>query len=127
MKVYFLFLENSFYIFLLAWKKFKDYEKSFEQRTTVIQHIPKLNMNETDIQQYFSSDYKSNKSSPIQSTNIISSTIIIKSNDDIQNSVDDNQKTKKERLREEKIIDTVHFDKDNEEFNDEKTEQYVDK
>ncbi len=84
-------------------------------------------MNETDIQQYFSSDYKSNKSSPIQSTNIISSTIIIKSNDDIQNSVDDNQKTKKERLREEKIIDTVHFDKDNEEFNDEKTEQYVDK
>jgi hypothetical protein len=127
MKVYFLFLENSFYIFLLAWKKFKDYEKSFEQRTTVIQHIPKLNMNETDIQQYFSSDYKSNKSSPIQSTNVISSTIIIKSNDDIQNSVDDNQKTKKERLREEKIIDTVHFDKDNEEFNDEKTEQYVDK
>jgi hypothetical protein len=127
MKVYFLFLENSFYIFLLAWKKFKDYEKSFEQRTTVIQHIPKLNMNETDIQQYFSSDYKSNKSSPIQSTNVISSTIIIKSNDDIQNSVDDNQKTKKERLREEKIIDTVHFDKDNEEFNDEKTEQYIDK
>ncbi len=122
-----MFLENSFYIFLLAWKKFKDYEKSFEQRTTVIQHIPKLNMNETDIQQYFSSDYKSNKSSPIQSTNVISSTIIIKSNDDIQNSVDDNQKTKKERLREEKIIDTVHFDKDNEEFNDEKTEQYIDK
>jgi len=123
----FFVFQKSFDIFLLAWKKFKDCEKFFQQRTTVIQHIPKLNMNETDIQQYFSSDYKSNKSSPIQSTNVISSTIIIKSYDDIQNSVDDNQKTKKERLREEKIIDTVHFDKDNEEFNDEKTEQYIDK
>jgi len=113
--------------FVLTWKKFKDCEKSFQQRTTIIQNIPKLNINETDIQQYFSLDSKSNKSSPIQSTNIISSTIIIQTNNDKQNSIDDHQKTTKERLREEKFIDTIHFDKDNEEFNNEKTEQIVEK
>ncbi|CAF2647438.1 unnamed protein product [Rotaria sp. Silwood2] len=39
-----------------AVEKFRDYEKRFEQRTTVINNIPKLFMKNIDIQQYFSFD-----------------------------------------------------------------------
>jgi hypothetical protein len=36
--------------------KFQDYEKRFQQRTTNIQNIPKLYMNDIDINRYFSID-----------------------------------------------------------------------
>jgi predicted phage tail protein len=124
LKFFISFFFVKFSIFLLAWKKFKDYEKKFEQRPTAIRNIPKLHMNEMDVEQYFSSDYKSTKSSPTPSTIVISSTVT--TNDDKYDPIDDNQLTKKEILRRKKIIETVHIDKDNEELNDEKTEQNVD-
>jgi hypothetical protein len=39
-----------------AVEKFQDYEKRFQQRTTTIQNIPKLYMNDFDINRYFSID-----------------------------------------------------------------------
>jgi hypothetical protein len=108
----------------LAWKKLQNYEKTFQQRSTVIQRIPKLHMNEMDIEQYFSSNFKPTKPSPIQSTIIITPTTV---DDDKQDAIDDTLMTKKERIRQAKPIETVHIDRDNEELNNEKTEPIVDK
>ncbi|CAF4014712.1 unnamed protein product [Rotaria sordida] len=107
-----------------AWKKFKDYEKNFQQRSTLIQRIPKLHMNELDIENFFSSDYKINKSS-IQSTNIVK-TPVITTDDNNKQDFDDNdiQMTKKELLRQEKNIESGYTDDDNEEVNYEKKEDY---
>jgi hypothetical protein len=54
------YLNNKKKIFLFdyfqALEKFRDYEKHFEQRTTLIRNIPKIYTNDIDINQYFSID-----------------------------------------------------------------------
>jgi hypothetical protein len=42
--------------FFQALDKFQDYEKHFQQRTIIIQKLPKLYMHDIDINQYFSID-----------------------------------------------------------------------
>ncbi|CAF0937122.1 unnamed protein product [Rotaria sordida] len=107
-----------------AWKKFKDYEKNF-QRSTLIQHIPKLHMNELDIENFFSSDHKINKPST-QSTIIVKTPVITTDDNNNKQDFDDNdiQMTKKELLRQEKNIESGYADDDNEEVNYEKKEDY---
>jgi hypothetical protein len=106
----------------LAWKKFKDYEKQFQQRTLAIHEIPKLHINESDIEQLFSADYKTKKPSiqpTVVQTSIISTTLTV--NDDEQDNV---IMTNKERLRKGKVIESAIMDKDDndtEDFNHEKT------
>ncbi|CAF0906757.1 unnamed protein product [Rotaria sordida] len=107
-----------------AWKKFKDYEKNF-QRSTLIQHIPKLHMNELDIENFFSSDHKIKKPST-QSTIIVKTPVITTDDNNNKQDFDDNdiQMTKKELLRQEKNIESGYADDDNEEINYGKKEDY---
>ncbi|CAF3046160.1 unnamed protein product [Rotaria sp. Silwood2] len=86
-----------------AWNEFKNYEKNFEQRSKVILHIPKFHMKESDIEEFFSSDYKINKPT-ISSTTIIQTPVTITDNDQ-QDFNNINEPTKKERLRQQKIIE----------------------
>src|SRR5690348_6698040 len=109
-KVLFKFFYFFIFNLLLAWKKFKDYEKTFEQRSTIIQHIPKLHITETDIEQYFSSNSKPVKSSTI----VIPSITTIDNNK--QDFIDDSPITNKEQLRKKKVIETVRINKDDEEL-----------
>ncbi len=77
-------------------------------------------MTELDIEQFFSPDSKPNKPLPIQSTIVVPPTR--STEDDKQDSIDDRQMTNKERLRQQKIIETDTINKEDEEVNDEKPE-----
>ncbi len=119
----FIFFSSTRKFIFLAWKKFKDYEKSFQQRSTVIQQIPKLYMNETDIERCFAPDHRptTDPPPPLPTLPILTTT-----EDDKLDSSDDILLTSKEENRRKKKIETVHIDKDNEELNIEKNEQTID-
>ncbi|CAF3720848.1 unnamed protein product [Rotaria sp. Silwood1] len=104
--------------YVQALNKFKDCEKQFQQRSTLIQHVPKLYIKESDIDEFFSSNHKTNISS-IQSTIKTPITTLITDHDI--------EITYKERSRQEKIVENDNFNKNDEDFEDinkEKKEDY---
>jgi hypothetical protein len=82
-------------------------------------------MKESDIEQYFSLDYQTNKP-PIQST-IVKSSVIPLSIIDGDDKQDEIIMSNKQKIREEKVIESIVVNKDNEEIEEEKNERDIDK
>ncbi|CAF1086950.1 unnamed protein product [Adineta steineri] len=114
-----------------ALKKCTEYEKQFVQRKTVINDIPKLHMNEQMIEQLFSPENQNqNRSVPSatnqrlieQRTNVIPDMPSSIFDDDRQ---DNSQRTAKQRLRGEKVIESMTVNKEDEEMvNDKNDHEY---
>jgi hypothetical protein len=81
-------------------------------------------MKESDIEQYFSSDYQTTKP-PIQSTIVKSSVIPLAIIDD--DKQDEIIMSNKQKIREEKVIESIVVNKDNEEIEEDKNERDIDK
>lgn len=81
-------------------------------------------MKESDIEQYFSLDYQTNKP-PIQSTIVKSSVIPLAIIDD--DKQDEIIMSNKQKIREEKVIESIVVNKDNEEIEEDKNERDIDK
>ena len=108
-------------MFLLAWKKFKDYEKCFQQRPTVLEKVPKLHMDENDIDRYFAQDDR-----PIP-TELPSVAPVVTSNTEEGqfDAFDDISFTPKEEKRQKKVIETANMTQDNQELTAERDDQPV--
>ncbi|CAF3328823.1 unnamed protein product [Rotaria socialis] len=108
-----------------ARKKFEDCEKRFEQRTTCIQQVPKLRMKESDIDELFTtSECKINKPAvqpiPVAALVLQRSTINDNDYDDESNGKDQSQINRKQKLRQEKIIESVNMNRNDEETEEDK-------
>ncbi|CAF2148630.1 unnamed protein product [Rotaria magnacalcarata] len=108
-----------------ALKKFKDCEKRFEQRTTYIQQIPKLRIKESDIDELFTSECKTNKPAvqliPVAPSILQRSTINDNDDDDDEsNGKNQSQINRKQKLRQEKIIESVNMNQNDEETEEDK-------
>ena len=108
---------NNRFFAIQALQRFEDYERRFAARTTLIQHVPILHINEADIDQYFSSKKASVLPASTNGTrNPTPSSIVIDRREDL---TEDPFVSPKEalRMRKEVPTDTISTDdKDTNEF-----------